>query len=842
VLSALVALPPGAASAQSEAPAGGQAAHGAAHGGAPNVAGARGAAGVGRVEFPVAAAPAARAEFARGVALLHSFLYSEARAAFRRARALDSSAVLAASFEALAWTYPVWNVQDTAAARAALRTVAPTREARLARARTARERAWMDAVEALYDERVPAKAPRDTAFSRAVAALHAADARDPEAAAFYAVSLLGLNQGVREPAAYARAEAVADAVLRAHPRHPGALHYKIHAVDDPANAARGMAAARLYGDVAPAVHHARHMTSHIYIARGMWDDVVDANRRAVALAPRFSAHYLHWLVYGLVQQGRAAEARAWVDSAAAFAREPGAAPGRATLPVLLGATWVVDAEAWDDPLARQRPDPARLGGARMLAEFVRGYAAARRAARPVDVVPGSRAADRAAADSVLALLGARRAALRAEATGAVGDADRARTLGDLAAWSALLRAELLAGAGRPDSAVLTLRAAAADWEAQPFDFGPPAVLVPPRERAAQLLLYALDRPADALAQADSAERTTPGRTQLRLVRARALDTVGRRDEARRAYAALDSTFHAAEPTFPRAADARLGAGRVPAPVRAARAAADTVTYAAAGPGAPAGLRGALWRPTAPGRHPGLVVVHGSGRCWGTGQVEDLGRRFAARGYVAFFPCRRGMGLSAGRGEAMADQMRREGIAGARDTAYARRSTELLETTQLADVRGAVAALRARPDVDPARVAVTGVSYGGILTLLAAEADSTLRAAVAFAPAAMNWSWNAPLRERLLAGARRTRVPTLVLQASNDWSVGPTEAIPAAVRAGGAEARGRLYPAVGYNANDGHGLMILAPQVWEPELYAFLDRHLARRVAGAAGATSTGARP
>jgi len=202
----------------------------------------------------------------------------------------------------------------------------------------------------------------------------------------------------------------------------------------------------------------------------------------------------------------------------------------------------------------------------------------------------------------------------------------------------------------------------------------------------------------------------------------------------------------------------------------------------------------------------------------------LGRLFAARGYATFFPCRRGVGLSVGQGIAVMDQLRREGLVG-RDSVFAARSTELLTTTQLQDVRAAIATMRGRSDVDPSRVAVTGVSYGGILTLLAAEADSTLRAAIAFAPAAMNWGWNPPLRERLLAGARRTHVPVLVLQAENDWDVRPTREIPAAVRAGGGAGAGTLYPAIGANAGTGHGLMMLAPDLWRDDVLTFLAKQL-----------------
>ncbi|MEP7345339.1 MAG: dienelactone hydrolase family protein, partial [Gemmatimonadaceae bacterium] len=727
------------------------------------------------------------------------------------------------AFEAFAWTYPVWNTQDSARGRAALRSLAPTRAARRERARTPRERAWLDAVESLYDGDTP-KAVRDTAFSLAMARLHASDARDPEAATFYALSLLGLNQGEREPRAYAAAEAIVDTVLRANPRHPGAVHYKIHAVDDPENAARGLTAARVYGDVAPSAGHALHMTSHIYMSLGMWDDVVAANRRAQATNHHVFGHGTHWLVYGLLQQGRTAEARGWVDSMLTLQREvsAGAAAVRGvgdvnTHAILIPATYVIDAEAWDTPLARYRADTTDVMSVvdRSSADFLVGYAAARRAGRPVDVTAGSRASDRLLADSMLARMAARHAAARAST-----DRDDP-AMGRAEVMEEVLRAELLAGSARVDSAIAVLRLAATRLESLPFAFGPPQVIKPPRERAGELLLFA-GRPAEALAEFDLALRMTPGRTQVRLRRARALQALGRVAEATKEYAAVDRDWRGSDATFPFATEARWGGGRLPDRVRVARLTSDTVVFSSGS----LALRGVLWRPIAPGPYPGLVVLHGSGGCWARNEVQMLGQTLAARGYVAFFPCRRGQGLSAGQGVAVLEQLRREGLS-ERDSAFSTRSTELLVTTQLADVSAAIVALRARAEVDRSRVAVTGVSYGGILTLLAAEADSTLRAAVAFAPAAMNWGWNAPLRERLTSGVRRTRVPVLVLQAENDWNVGPTDALPAAMRAAGGEGTGRLYPAIGGNANEGHGLMVTSPALWEDDVFTFLEQHLGK---------------
>jgi len=64
---------------------------------------------------------------------------------------------------------------------------------------------------------------------------------------------------------------------------------------------------------------------------------------------------------------------------------------------------------------------------------------------------------------------------------------------------------------------------------------------------------------------------------------------------------------------------------------------------------------------------------------------------------------------------------------------------------------------ARMRANRSRIAVAGHSFGGQLTLLAAERDPTIRAAVSFAGAAGSWQRSAELRDRLLAAfAKRTQ--------------------------------------------------------------------------------------
>ncbi|MFX8805339.1 hypothetical protein ABTM67_19195, partial [Acinetobacter baumannii] len=83
---------------------------------------------------------------------------------------------------------------------------------------------------------------------------------------------------------YMRAAAEGEAVYEVQKRHPGALHYLIHAYDDPVHAPLGLRAARLYARVAPGSSHAQHMTSHIFFALGLWDEAIAANEASVRVA------------------------------------------------------------------------------------------------------------------------------------------------------------------------------------------------------------------------------------------------------------------------------------------------------------------------------------------------------------------------------------------------------------------------------------------------------------------------------------------------------------------------------------------------------------------------------
>jgi tetratricopeptide (TPR) repeat protein len=518
---------------------------------------------LGQLTFATSATPAAHAAFIRGMLYLHNFHYPQAAAAFREAQRLDPGDVMSYWGEALSYTHPVWNEQDTAAARATLRRLAATPAERLAKARTRHERAWLATADALYDADV-SKARRDTLFAASLTSLRTSYPQDVEAELFFALSLLGLNQGDRDVPTYLRAYAIARRVFRAHPNHPGAAHYVIHAVDDPEHASLGLDAARAYSRIAPDAGHAQHMTSHIFIALGMWDDVIAANVRAQnpphSQARRQYGHGVQWLAYALAQEGRYAESAAWVDSMRAQterfdktnARSAAALESRSYL-VLDRAAYVVDTRAWQSTYATFDIDTTGLGvHDRAANDLALGAAALGRG-------------ERARADSIVARMSARHA--RARVGTSPGD-ESASEVGYAKVIEQTLRAMVSHANGKVDEAVTLLAKAAAIDDSLPFAFGPPVEIVSPHELAGEYLLE-LGRHGDAMREYKLALGRAPGRTASLIGLATAHVELGQRVDARRSYALAAKNFaHADSAATPQLAKlrARLDA-RAPSATR-----------------------------------------------------------------------------------------------------------------------------------------------------------------------------------------------------------------------------------------------------------------------------------
>jgi len=497
---------------------------------------------LGTIDFPTSGAPAAQQAFVRGVLFMHSFEYDAASRSFREAQRLDPGFAMAYWGEAMSLNHPVWNQQDREGARAVLVHLGPTPADRRAKAPTDREKEYLDAVEILYGDGT--KPARDTAYSMAMQALADRYPDDLEAQAFYALSLLGLNQGVRDVPTYMRAAAVAQAVFRKNPDHPGAAHYIIHAFDDPVHAPLGLYAAQAYIGIAPGAAHAQHMTTHIFVAMGMWDDVVSQNEVAAGpdRARWLPGHYTRWLTYGYLQQGRYADARSLIQT---LATNAGPTPRGRQGAMLdnLRARYVIETEQWDAPEALALSDADDVPGedGYEYVRFVDGLAAAHRG-------------DRAAAERSLEML--------ASETGTAGSNVQPGATGAVAVpviLAKMLRAQLRLEAGADDEAVALLREATALEDAMPFEFGPPAVVKPSHEMFGEVLMR-LDRPAEAVLEFQRALGLAPGRARSLLGLARAARAASETATSDRAYDQLLAVWHRADADVPALGEVRSEAG------------------------------------------------------------------------------------------------------------------------------------------------------------------------------------------------------------------------------------------------------------------------------------------
>lgn len=244
------------------------------------------------------------------------------------------------------------------------------------------------------------------------------------------------------------------------------------------------------------------------------------------------------------------------------------------------------------------------------------------------------------------------------------------------------------------------------------------------------------------------------------------------------------------------------------------------------PGAGLTLHGHLYEPRQAGRHPAILWSHGSERH--PDGVAELAAFYSACGYVLFVPHRRGHGLSPGRYElndiaVLAAQRAREA------DAIRHEAIELviaLHERHLEDLAHAVDWLARQPFVDAERIVISGVSHGGIQTLLAAEADLGARAYIPFAPGAMAWAENPELRTRLATAVSAARAPLFLIQAANDYDLGPSRVLGAAVNGKGEPSRATVYPAYGDSSGAGHGAFArLGMDVWGNDVRAFLKRSL-----------------
>jgi len=521
---------------------------------------------LGRISFPNSGSPAAQPAFIRGVLLLHSFEYDDAIEAFRQAQKADPGFALAYWGEAMCYNQPLWYNENLDKARGSLARLAPARDARLAKAPTEREKAYLDAVEILFGS--GDKPARDRAYADRMAQLSRRFAQDDEAAAFYALALLAtIPSGQRVPELSLKAGSMATAILKRNPQHPGAAHYALHAFDDGEHAAMGLEAARIYARIAPASSHARHMPSHVFLPLGMWDDAAASDESAFAASvdrvkrlnlsmAQADFHSLSWLHYEYLQQGRLAKARELEKIVRdAMAARPG--PANAAGPANAGG-----------PANASGPAKAGLyehsGGQHAESEIGRGFGAtslkselgSMRARRIVESGAWEEMKGQGSFENIDELFALGAASVRlgdlpraAAALDHLGKASESVPDADAREIAAIMRSELdglmrLAAGDKPGGLSALARAAALEAK-RPRPIARPYPIKPASELHAESLLAAGDAAA-AVSGFQKALVRTPRRAASLIGLARAAQKAGRRTEAVNAAREFVTMWHLAD--------------------------------------------------------------------------------------------------------------------------------------------------------------------------------------------------------------------------------------------------------------------------------------------------------
>ena len=483
---------------------------------------------LGTVKFANSCSADVQPPFALGMALLHSFEFGPAIAAFQSVAEKDSSCGIAYWGIALAqWNNPfAAGIKPAAALQAGRESI---EKAKAIGAKTDREREFIAAASALYDrlETVDQRA-RMLAYRDAMGKVAAKYPADPEASAFYALSLaFCADPADKTFADQLKAGAILEKLWSAQPQHPGMAHYIIHSYDAPPLAPRAVAAARRYAAIAPDAPHALHMPSHTFTRLGYWQDSIDTNIQSAAAARRVNAigeelHASDYQAYAYLQSGQDAAARRVMDSLAEIRARRGPvtvsaapAPAGAFAAAAIPARYALERGDWAEA-ARLEPRATPFAYADAMTWFARAIGSAR---------SGDAAGARTAVDELQKLI----VRLSDAKESYWAEQVSIQRLG-ASAWLALAE-------GKTAEAVESMRAAAEREERTDKSAISPGPLAPARELLGDMLLQ-LKRPKEALVEYRKTMVREPNRFRALAGAADAAAQSGDRAAARTYYRQL----------------------------------------------------------------------------------------------------------------------------------------------------------------------------------------------------------------------------------------------------------------------------------------------------------------
>jgi tetratricopeptide (TPR) repeat protein len=476
---------------------------------------------LGRVDFPTSCSSKAQPTIEKGVALLHSFQYQQAKQVFTEAATQEPTCAMASWGEAMSLYHQLWDFPDDTTLGEGRRYVD---QAQKATELTPLERAYLGAVGAFYqDDAKLDHAARWRAYLAAMEKLHQDFPVATEGAEFYALSLISNPaEATSDLANREKAIAILDPLFRAEPNNPGAAHYLIHATDTPELAPKGLDAARAYAKIAPDSSHALHMPSHIFVRLGLWQETIDSNIAASASAaratemhlsdPHYQVHALDFLDYAYIQTGQEGKARQLVEDLHGI---PGMMDMKnmADEMAYFASRNVLELHHWKEAAALPVPD------VKLAWRDTTYRARAIGAARTGDV-EGARKANTELAEAIVAREAEQRQKGYYIPEGESIDQREAE------GWLAYAE-------GNPDQAIAKLRSAADRQDKNGLD----SIGIPAREMLADLLVE-LKRPAEAAEEYEIVLKSSPNRFDALYGAAHAAQLAGNAQVAQEYFAKL----------------------------------------------------------------------------------------------------------------------------------------------------------------------------------------------------------------------------------------------------------------------------------------------------------------
>ncbi len=484
---------------------------------------------IGSVHFATSCAKAVGTDMNRAVALLHSFQYEGARRAFEGIALQDPSCAMAEWGVAMSHYHGLWDNGDMAAGSEAMRK---TKEIAAANSKTTpRERAYIDALDVIYQKDGKDMHAHGVAFEQKMAAVQASYPDDIEAAIFHALTLyIAASKTDRTFANQRKCGAILEPIFEKLPNHPGAPHYIIHCYDNPVLAEQGLKAARAYARIAPASAHANHMPSHIFTRVGSWEESIQSNKRSEALAAAAEPaskdgeardqrlHAMDYMEYAYLQSGRVADAKTVLAAMNALAPVSGLTLTGDYALAATPARYAIELGNWSEA-ASLTPRKEAVPWAQAITWTAVGVGSAR-----------SGNAKRAA-EAEQALAGLRDATAKLNNTYWSKQVEVQRQ--EVAAW--------IAQQSGDGAQALTLMTAAADLEESMDKHAvTPGAVVPAREMLGELLLQQ-KRPQEALGAFEAVLKVAPRRFNALYGAANAADAAGNVSVAHRYFQQLIET-------------------------------------------------------------------------------------------------------------------------------------------------------------------------------------------------------------------------------------------------------------------------------------------------------------